>query len=472
MMWRHSLASAAVLCNSVSRLISTEAFVASIDKVQQQLNVSEKKQELTLHGRQLFESETLDDIKTAWSPVIAGKICHIATQLRISPIKGHPFTAVVEHSLTTSAVEVMDAPSLARIAHACLILRSTQLYEVLFTYIHVLMKLAPSMDTISCAVLLNAYGRAQVHHEELYKSLCDRAAVVMKDQRTFVAHTANVAHALSRVHFFHRDLFLVLRDQAERQASQGPTLVPVTILDAFAEVGFVDDALFTALEKRMMGELERLSAPLMASLVSSLVKAGRVPSPLLTACGERIVATGNTFDSNSIAKTCDAFYRANVLVEDVFGTLAERACKIVTDFRADEIHLTLNALAAFDLFDGELFPLLASRFVSIVKQGGYVSPADTTGILASFAAVQEKSDELVHVCTQLLSTHIDALDGMMLVQALWACTVLNVRNESQHSLLQCLKSGTVPVPDAATAERHSRSGLERLNQVKNAYGLS
>ncbi|RHW69400.1 hypothetical protein DPX39_100054100 [Trypanosoma brucei equiperdum] len=471
MIRRYSLAIGGSCCCPAPRLISTEAFVSSVEKVQHQLGTSERKQDLILHGRQLFENESLDDIHSAWTPVVAGKICHAATQLRISPTKGQPFGAVVGLSLTPEAVGVMDAPSLARIAHSCLILRSPHLYEVLFTYIRRLITLAATLDTVSCAVLINAYGRAQVHHEEFYKVICDRAAVVMKDPRTFVAHTANVAHALSRVRYFHRDLFLTLRDQAERQASQGPPLVAVTILDGFAEIGFVDDALFTALEQRLLGELAELPAPLMASLVSCLAKAGRAPSPLFTACGERIVAIGNTFDSNSIAKTCDAFYRANVPAEEVLGTLAERACKVVADFRPDEINQTLSSLASFDLFDGELFPLLASRFVSIVKQGGYVSPVDAAGILTSFAVVQERSDELVHVCTQLLSVHRDALDGITLLQTLWACVTLNVRNEAQQNLLQCLSSGAVLLPDEASAEKESKVVLERLLFVKKAYGL-
>ncbi|KAH9582288.1 hypothetical protein LSM04_009290 [Trypanosoma melophagium] len=471
-MWRRGLNTAAVRSAIWIRSMSTESFVSSVEKVHQQLGASERKQELLLHGRQLFESETLDDIKNAWTPAVAATVCHAATQLRISPTKGQPFTAVVERSLSPGAVEVMDVSSLARIVHSCLVLRSPCLYEVLFTYIRFLIKRASTIDTVSCAVLINAYGRAQVQHEELYQTLCDRAAVVMKDPRTFVAHIANVAHALARVKFFHRDLFLVLRDQAVRQSSQGPPLVPVTILDAFAEVGFVDEELFTVLEQRLMKELPELSAPLMASLVFCLVKAGRASSPLFTACGERIAAVGNTFDPTSIAKTCDAFCRANVLAEDLFGALAERACKVATDFRADEIHLTLNALGCFDLFDGELFPLLASRFVSIVKQGGYVSPADAAGILASFAAVQERSDELVHICTQLLSTHRDALDGVTLVQALWACAVLNVRNEAQQSLLESAKSEVGKIPSEEVAAKLSKVVLERLQYVKKAYGLT
>ncbi|KEG14216.1 hypothetical protein DQ04_00571110 [Trypanosoma grayi] len=471
-MWRRGIGAGALPHAWRTRCITTQAFVSSVEKVQQQLSASERKQELLLHGRQLFESETLDDIKTSWTPAVAGTICHAATQLRISSTKGQPFAAVLERSLSPAAVEAMDVPSLARIVHACLVLRSPQLYEVLFTYIRRLIKLAPTIDTVSCAVLLNAYGRAQVQHEELYQALCDRAAVVMKDPRTFVAHTANVAHALARVHFFHRDLFLVLRDQAVRQVSQGPPLVPVTILDAFAEVDFVDDTLFNVLEQRLMKELGELPAPLMASLVACLVKAGKASSPLFTTCGDRIVAIGNTFDSTSIAKTCDAFYRANVLAEEVFGALAERACKVAADFRADEIHLTLNALGSFDLFDGELFPLLASRFVSIVKQGGYVSPTDAAGVLTSFAAVQEKSDELIHVCTQLLATHCDALDGVTLVQALWACAILNVRNEAQRTLLEAARGNAGKLPSEETAAKVSNAALERLQYVMKAYDLA
>ncbi|RNC43925.1 hypothetical protein TcCL_NonESM06398 [Trypanosoma cruzi] len=221
-----------------------------------------------------------------------------------------------------------------------------------------------------------------------------------------------------------------------------------------------------------MKELSELPAPLMASLIGCLVKAGRASSPLFTACGERIIAIGNTFDPTSIAKTCDAFYRANVLTEEVFGALAERACKVAADFRADEINLTLNALGSFDLFDGELFPLLASRFVSIVKQGGYVSPVDAAGVLASFAAVQERSDELVHICTQLLAAHCDALDGATLVQTLWACTVLNVRNEAQQSLMEYAKGDASRIPSEEAAARQSRQALERLQYVKKAYGLA
>ncbi|KAG5463870.1 hypothetical protein LSCM1_00043 [Leishmania martiniquensis] len=426
----------------VTRAIATNSFVSSIEQVQQQLQTAQdRRTELLRYGRQLYEVEVLEDLKTAYTPANASKICYVASLLRIDTTKGQPFTAVLEACMTAEGEQSMDVASLARIVHSCLVLRSGQLHEVLFTFIPFLRKKAGTMDAVTTAVLINAYGRSEVHHPGLYKALCDNGATALKDPRVALAHIANVAYAVSRVKFLHPALMLTLRDHALRKAAEASPIISLTILEAFTELHQIDEDLFSAYEQRLLGQLNELQAPLMASLVSCVVRAGRGKAEVMESLGARTVALADTFDAASIAKVTNAYYEADVASEDVLGALAERACKVAADFRADEIATVLNALSAFDLFDAELFPLLASRLVALHRQGGYVSVVDAASILSSFAAVQERNDELIFVCTQLFAAYPGvAMAPSARVNALWACASLNVHNEAQTRMLEELRA--------------------------------
>jgi hypothetical protein len=420
------------------RHITTESFVSCVDQVQQQLQTAQdRRAELLRYGRQLYEVECLDDLATAYTPAVASKVCHLAAQLRIDSTKGQPFAAVVGTSISAAGEQAMDVASLARIVHSCLVLRSPLLYEVLFTFVPFVRANASSMDAVTTAVLINAYGRSGVHHSGLYKVMCDNAAAVLKDTRVSLAHIANVVYAVSRVHYLHPPLMLTIRDHALRKVGEASPIISLTILDAFKELQQIDEELFSAYEQRLLGQLSELQAPLMASLISCVARSGRGKPELMETLGARATALADTFDAASIAVVTDAFYQAGVLSEDVFGALAERACKVAADFRTDEIAMVLNALSSFDLFDAELFPLLGSRLMSQHRQGLYVDATDAAKTLSSFAAVQERNDELIFVCSQIFAAHPNAaMDGAARINALWAYATLNVHNEAQTKMLE------------------------------------
>lgn len=463
------------------RCVSTSAFLESVEKVQQQLQSvpSDLRGDLVRHGRHLFETEKLDDLSTAFNADVVAKVCLAASQLRIAPVKSNSYTGVVEGALTERAATTMPLDTLARVVHSCLVLRSPLLYDALFTYARPLIARAGELGGVSVAVLLNAYGRAGFHHEQLYRALCDVAATQMKDARVSLPHVANVLHALSRVHFVHRPLLLVLRSQALRQVSTAPPIIAVTVLDAFSVLGDVDEELFQAYEQRVVSHLGEMQAPLIASFATCLARANRVAPSIMQAIGARILETIDTFDPTSIAKTCDAYVSANILSEEVFGALAERACKVPAGFRADEIHALLNCLSTFDLFDGELFPLLASRLVLLHKSDEYVNARDAAGVLASFAALQENNDELAYMCTKICATQPMTAEGYIL--ALWSCVTLNIRNEAQTKLLGDVRSqpSLMELPPEAGSEAtgpylgpRRRAVLEeRRSFLCEAYGI-
>ncbi|GET93106.1 hypothetical protein, conserved [Leishmania tarentolae] len=462
---------------AVARAITTNSFVSSIEQVEQQLQTAQDRRvELLRYGRQLYEVEVLDDLKEAYTPSVASKICYVASQLRIDAAKGQPYTAVLEATMTAEGEHAMDVASLARIVHSCLVLRSGHLHEVLFTFIPFLRERAGTMDAVTTAVLINAYGRSGVHHPGLYKALCDNGATVLKDPRLPLAHIANVAYALSRVKFLHPALMLTLRDHALRKVAEASPIISLTVLDAFTELRQIDEDLFSTYEQRLLGQLNELQAPLMASLVSCIVRAGRGKTEVMESLGARIVAIADSFDAASIAKVTNAYYEADVASEDVLGALAERACKVAADFRADEIAAVLNALSAFDLFDAELFPLLASRLVALYRQGGYVDVADAAVILSSFAAVQERNDELIYVCTQLFAAYPGvAMDPVVRVNALWACASLNVHNEAQTKMLEEVRTTPSLVVWEAKADMLPKAKAmleERRQLLTKVYGIT
>lgn len=463
-------------CVVGGRCMTTATFVGTLEKIQQQLKAAtDRRPELLRHGRHMFETETLEDLGVAYTPAAAANICHAASQLRISPVKGQPYGAVVGSSTSDAAIATMDADSLARIVHSCLVLRSPQLYEVLFTYARPLINLAPSISAVPVAVLLNAYGRAQFHHQELFRALCDSAVVSLKDPRLPLAQIANVAHALSRVRFVHKPLMLVLRDQATRASRDTPALVLITILDAFAELGFVEPELFELYEERLLAGAKDLPTPLMASLLSCLALAGRATPALLEPFGTCIISVAHTLDAPSIAKICQAYFTANVLSEEVLGAVAERACNVAADLRADEVRQVLNALSSFDLFDAELFPLLASRIVSMIKSDEFVGPEDAASILASFAAVLERHEELTYQCCQVLAAYPgSALGPVAYIHALWACATLSIRNESQIQMVENARQnpGLLDLPTHVGNAREAQILAERRRVLLEAYSIN
>ncbi|CBZ25884.1 conserved hypothetical protein [Leishmania mexicana MHOM/GT/2001/U1103] len=474
---RRRLACWPIAALAVARAITTNSFVSSIEQVQQQLQTAQDRRvELLRYGRQLYEVEVLDDLKTAYTPAVASKVCYVASQLRIDATKGQPYSAVLEAAMTAEGEQTMDVASLARIVHSCLVLRSEHLHEVLFTFIPFLREKAGAMDAVTTAVLINAYGRSGVQHPGLYKALCDNGATVLKDPRVPLAHIANVAYAVSRVKFLHPALMLTLRDHALRKVTEASPIISLTVLEAFTELRQIDEDLFSAYEQRLLGQLNELHAPLMASLVSCVVRAGRGKAEVMESLGARTVAIADTFDAASIAKVTNAYYEADVASEDVLGALAERACKVAADFRADEIATVLNALSAFDLFDAELFPLLASRFVALHRQGGYVDVADAAVILSSFAAVQERNDELIYVCTQLFAAYPGvAMDPAVRVNALWACASLNVHNEAQTKMLEEVRATPSLVKWESKADMlpKAKATLEERTQfLAKVYGIT
>ncbi|KPI88199.1 hypothetical protein ABL78_2703 [Leptomonas seymouri] len=459
-----------------ARLITTESFVSSVDQIQQQLQTAQdRRAELLRYGRQLYEVEHLDDLQTAYTPAVASKVCHLASQLRIDSTKGQPFAAVVEASISAEGERSMDVASLARVVHSCLVLRSAYLYDVLFTFIPFVRTNASTMDAVSTAVLINAYGRSGVHHPGLYKAMCDNGAVVLKDTRVSLAHIANVAYAVSRVRYLHSPLMLTVRDHALRKVGEASPIIGLTILDSFTELQQIDEELFNAYEQRLLDHLNDLQAPLMASLISCIARAGRGKADIMEALGARTTALADTFDAASIAKVTSAYYQAGVLSEDVFGALAERACKVASDFRTDEIASVLNALSSFDLFDAELFPLLASRLSTLYKQMSYVEVADAAITLSSFAAVQERNDELIYVCSQVFAAHPDAaMDGPTRINALWAYATLNVHNEAQLKMLEEARAKPMLmglVPEARLSAKDKAVLEERRQFISKVYGI-
>ncbi|CAD2214124.1 hypothetical protein AGDE_12432 [Angomonas deanei] len=284
----------------------------------------------------------------------------------------------------------------------------------------------------------------------------------MKDSRVYLPHIANVAHALARVGYSDPALLLVLRDQAVKQSESASPLIAVTLLDAFASLGYMDEQVFQIYEKRIVSCMNEIQGPLLASFFSCLVLANRADKAVVDSIGERVVAIIDTLDSSSIAKFCKAYADSGIVSEEVLGSLAEHSCKVASNFRADEIHQVLHCLSSFDLFDGELFPLLAGRLAILFKQSGQgeiVRPTDAAGILASFAAVQENSDELAYVCTNICALQ-NILPADAYINVLWACATLNIRNEAQTKLLNRVREQPTlldfPAEDSGKSKRSAR----------------
>lgn len=456
---------------------SLQSNVASISQEQRQSQL----QEIQRQGKKLFDTDKLEGVDIDLNPETAAAIAQAAAQWRVSALRGQPYTEVLRWSCSEKAEKSMNILSLARILHSALVLRAPQLYPLLLLYIPLvrgsLSYHAVPVDPVTLAVLINAYGRAEVHHPGLYQVLCERAVKSLEDPSLPLAHITNVAHALSKVQVRNPAVLATLRDQAVRQKASASALMSITILDAFAALEFVDNELFTLYEAHLLEQMKTLSPPLLGSLLNALVNAGRAqPSPLLTAIGEHIQHTAASFDAYSIAKVISAYFASGQFSEDVFGALAERACSVISDFRAGEVTSVLEALSAFDLFDGELFPLLAGRLAMLIKQGSAVAVEDAASALASFAAVQEPNDELHHWCAKVFQEYADArVSAEAYINIIWSCLGLNIRNEGQQKFIEAVKANPklLDLPEELLKKHHKKTILEeRRVKISKAYGIT
>lgn len=471
-MWRYALnvstATRGLLCRQQSAItrrgIASAAFATNITRLQKEVALSEKKRELQQEGRLIFEREVLDDAFTGGlNPQIASSIAGAASALRIVPSKGQVFSRLITWALQPDVVSSMDGVAIGRLVHACVVLAEPKLFEVLFTYLWRVVELAPTLGGVSCAMIVNAYGRSGVQHGELYKALCARAQTVLREDAITPAHLANVANALSRVHVADAGVFDLIRDQSLRLQQQGVPLVWATILDAFSTVGRIDEELFTAFESSLEKQIQECSAPLMATILCTLAKSKRTQSPLFNACATRAVQIAHTYDAGSIAKSLDAFYQVKQCPEEFFGSMAERACKVATDFRTDEVRLVLRALSAFDLFDAELYPLLASRLISVAKMTRSLPPQDAIGALSSFAVVHERHDELIYTVSVVMKGGLEALDKAQFTELLWAFAELNVRNDTTRTMVSMASGRLLPRGQDELTDK-------RLAVVKQVFG--
>lgn len=463
------------LCSVLSQpssALSTETFAANVGMLQKELSKSDKKRELMQEGKRIFETESLDDAMAGGlTPQLANSIASAATAMRIVPSKSPSYQQLVTWALSLDVVPTLDGNIIGRFVHAQLVLADPRLFEVLFTYLWRVIELAPTLSGVSCAMILNAYGRSGIHHEALYEALCLRARTALKEDNITIAHVANVANALSRVRVADAELFAVLRDLALKFSKQAVPLVMTTILDAFSTVGIVDSDLFAVYEANLAEQINQCSAPLMTSILNSLVKAKRTTSPLFTQCAGRAVTIANTYDASSIAKSLDAFYQAKNCSEEFFGAMAERACKVAGDFRPDEIQLTLRSLSHFELFDAELYPLLASRFVSFAKVNRSISPDDVVGIVASFATVRERHDELMHTCSLLMKPYLEAIRPELFTELLWAFGELNLRSETTRAMVTLARASKGRLATPSGDEVKDAVLQKQLLTIKQVYGL-
>lgn len=484
-----------------------------------------KLQQIQSQGKQLFDTETIEvpvelrssttasprlpkggaspassttttamGSKEEWTPQVASIIAQAAVQWHISPLRGQAYAEVLNWAMTASAEEVMDVRSLARILHSALVLRAPQLYPLLMTYIPLLLKsTSPSSphygqlrnEPATLAVLLNAYGRAGVQHELLYEKLCHLGEEVLADPTLTMAHVANVVHALAKVRAIYPGILSTLRNQAVRQKDSATPLMSITLLNAFAELSFKDEELFSVFEEHLLKHVNDLTPPLLASLLHSLVTAERASScsssssVLLQRIGEQITRTAGRFDAFPIAKVMTAYFASGNYSEEALGALAERACAVVSDFRSEEVARVLEALSALDLFDGELFPLLASRIATLVKQAAPITIEDAACALASFAAVQEPNDELHHWCGKVFVEYADAsmLSAEAYINVIWGCLALNIRNEAQKKFVDAVKARPQllqPLETEAMKWHKPKKAIleERRAKIIKSYGIA
>lgn len=450
-------------------------------------------------GKQLFDTDRIDDVYPneeknqqsggGLTVEAAARIAQIAAQWRISPLRGQPYAEVLNWATTEAAILNMNIAAAARLLHSALVLRAPLLYPLLMSYIPLVLgelkrmvaeKKKEAIDATTLAVLINVYGRAEVHHDGLYHVFCEAGATVLRDPALSIAHIANVSHALAKAGCRHPGVLATLRDQAVRQRKAATPLMGITILNAYAELDFVDEELFCVYEQHLLERLKDLTPPLLAALLHCLVIAGRGgSSTLLERLGEHVTRNASCFDAFSISKVLAAYFSAGQFSEEAFGALAERACGVAGDFRAEEVAAVLEALSAFDLFDGELFPLLASRLATIIKQSGPVTVEDAATALASFAAVQEPNDELHHWCGKIFAEYADAsvLSAEAYINVIWGCMALNIRSDAQKKMVETVRARPELLVPLAKEERkwHKQKKQilsERRGKIAKTYGIA
>lgn len=450
------------------RELSCQAFAAAVKKATEEFT-RKKSREAQANGKRLFETEILDDVDAATStltPAVAIDIANAAASLRIRPGIGTVFPALSDWALDPKVAKTITPETLSRLLHASVVLHAPRLFDLLISYIWRVTEMAPKLDPVVCAVLINAYGRSGVKHEKLYAALTKRATATIDHSSITLAHVANVAYATSRVGATSPALFKKLKAQFLKFQPNANPLIAASILDSFATAGALDDEVLAAVEAVVTKNIAICTAPLVASLMNTLAKAGRTEAPLFATCATRAAAIAATFDSASIARTMNALFTANINNEDLMASLAERACKIPGDFRVAEARQTLEALSFFVLYDPELFPLLGSRVSAVIGSRGVFDVDHVAAILAAFAAVHERHEDLIHLGGRAVADSAQNLSADTYINALYAFASNNVRNDSVRRTVEGAKANVSAMAEAA---KKSEMMAKRFELAKKTY---
>eukprot|EP00164_Ancoracysta_twista_P029290 GFYU01059010.1.p1 GENE.GFYU01059010.1~~GFYU01059010.1.p1 ORF type:complete len:167 (+),score=32.80 GFYU01059010.1:165-665(+) len=152
---RGTMAAASVAGSSMqfqARDMSCSTFAVAAKKAQSTF-AEQKTKEAQLQGKQLFETETLDDIpdplvalsaKTTMTAELATDIVNAATALRIRPVAGTVYTSVMKWALMPEVIEKMPVEALSRLLHSAVILHSPHLFDLLMSYLWRVVEAAPS----------------------------------------------------------------------------------------------------------------------------------------------------------------------------------------------------------------------------------------------------------------------------------------------------------------------------------------
>eukprot|EP00744_Colponema_vietnamica_P028833 GILI01044040.1.p1 GENE.GILI01044040.1~~GILI01044040.1.p1 ORF type:complete len:478 (+),score=129.13 GILI01044040.1:59-1492(+) len=451
------------------REVSCQTFGAAVKKTTEEFTKTKSK-EAQASGKRLFETEILDDIDvtkgSTMSPAICTDIANAAAALKIRPNAGTIFPAVSQWALAPEIIKTLPAEPLSKLLHASVVLHSPALFDLLISYIWRITEMAPKLDPVSCAVIINAYGRSGVKHDVLYAALVKRATATIDDSAITLAHVANVAYATSRVGASQPALVKKLKAQFLKLKGNANPLIAASVLDSFTTAGALDDEVLSAVETVVTSNIAQCSAPLVASILNTLSKAKRTDSKLFEAAATRASQIASTFDSASIARTMNSLFISNVNNEDLMATLAERACKIPGDFRVAEARQTLEALSFFVLYDPELFPLLGSRVAAVIGSRGVFDVDHIAAILAAFAAVHERHEDLIHLGGRAIADSAQNLNAETYINALYSFAAHNVRNDSVRRTSEGAKANVVAMTAAAAT---SELLTKRFELVKKTY---
>lgn len=451
------------------RALSCQAFGAAVKKSTEEF-AKTKNKEAQAVGKRLFETEILDDIDqvkgTTMSASVCTEIANAAAALKIRPNAGTVFPALSQWAMKPATIKSITAEPLSRLLHASVILHSPALFDLLISYIWRITEMAPKLDPVACAVIINAYGRSGVKHDKLYAALVKRATATIDNAAITLAHVANVAYATSRVGANQPALFKKLKAQFLKQKGSANPLIAASILDSFTTAGELDDEVLEAVESVVTANIAQCSAPLVASILNTLSKAKRTDSKLFQAAATRASQIASSFDSASIARTMNSLFISNVNNEDLMATLAERACKIPGDFRVAEARQTLEALSFFVLYDPELFPLLGSRVAAVIGSRGVFDVDHIASILASFAAVHERHEDLIHLGGRAIADSAQNLNPETYINALYSFAAHNVRNDAVRRTVEGAKANVAAMKAAA---EKSELLSKRFDIVKKTY---